>query len=348
MKDSYNNYTNKLTGEYKSVFSDIETFGWTVDIDNILFEEKMSELLDVFISAQEENKGVDSIIGEDVNTFCNNFFDEIPKISMVREFFDSIKRLAWWILVIDVIDILMCIESEEKSVSDISSLLFLFFGSYVLSRLLAMGVRKLLYRKGKMNYRKRRAIVIVTEMVLIVLLMIIALKYIDDLLIIPSTVEVPVLTVYLIIYYLVNHKRLKADKEERKKIGFFEIVADDFSLGMQKKFEKKNAKLIKKGKIPYTWQEFVEKESKDTENIPKIARFYLVCPIIITVAMLGIMIPTNGFESATDIFSFVEIMLIVEYAIMILFYKVEMNLYKTRARWGEEQHKVFETNINNN
>ena len=56
MKDSYCYYTDKLEGKYKSTFCDIETYGWTVDMDSILYEEKMSELLDVFISAQEEKK----------------------------------------------------------------------------------------------------------------------------------------------------------------------------------------------------------------------------------------------------------------------------------------------------
>lgn len=239
MRDSYNNYTNRLKGEYKSTFSDIETFGWTVDIDNILFEEKMGELLDVFISAQNEEKDIESIIGNDVNIFCNNFFDEIPKISMVREFFDSIKRVAWCILVIDIIDILVCIGSEEAAVSDIGSLFFIFFGSYVLSRLLEMGVRKLLYRKVRMNYRKRRIIVVVTNIILIVLLIIVALKFLDGLLSIPSIVEVLVLSVYLIIYYWVNRNRLKEDREERSKVSFFDRIADELAIEMQKNMRKR-------------------------------------------------------------------------------------------------------------
>lgn len=337
MKDSYSNYMDKLTGEYKSVFLDIETFGWTVNIDSIFFEEKMNELLDVFISAQEENRDVESIIGEDVNTFCSNFFDEIPKISMAREFFDSIKQAAWGILVIDIIDILVCMRSEEKSISDISSLLFMFFGVYVLSRLLEIGVRKLLYRKVKLNYKKRRTIVMVADIVLIVLLMAIALKYLTGLLNIPSIVEVLVLAVYLIIYYLVNYKRLRVEKEVKSKVSFSDRMANELAPTMQKKFEKKNAKLIKKGKAPYSWQEFVENENRETNKLPKTAKFYFAVPIIIVVIMLGIMIPTDGFESTTDIFSFVGIMLILEYVIVFFFYKVEMSFYKIRVKWGENQ-----------
>lgn len=344
MKDSYVNYMNKLTGEYKSVFSDIETFGWTVDIDDILFDEKMSELLDVFISAQEENRDVKIIIGDDVNTFCSNFFDEIPKISMVREFFDSIKRVAWWILIIDIIDILVCIGSEKEAVSDVSSLLFLFFGAYVLSRLLNMGVRRLLYKKGKMNYKKRRTILVVADIVVIVLLMITASKFIDGLFSIPSIVEVLILAAYLIIYYLVNHKRLKADKNVRSKVSFSDRIADELTPTMQKKFEKKNAKLIKKGKTPYTWQKFVENENRATSKLQMIAKLYLIFPIVITVIIVGIMIPADNFESTTDIFSFIGIMLIVEYAIMLFFYKVDMNIYKARVKWGDEQLIISETN----
>lgn len=76
------------------------------------------------------------------------------------------------------------------------------------------------------------------------------------------------------------------------------------------------ARLIKKGKTPYTWHEFVENENKMTDKLPKIARFYLIFPIIIILIMLGIMIPTDSFESSADIFIFIGIMLIVEYAII--------------------------------
>ena len=347
MKDSYSFYMDRLTGEYKSVFADIETYGWTVGIDDILFEEKMSELLDVFLSAQKENRTVESIIGKDVNTFCSNFFDEMPKISMVRDFFDAIKRVAWWILIIDGIDILMCMGSEEEAVSDMSSFWFIFFGTFVLSRLLGMGVRKLIYRKVRMSSKKRRAIVVVSDIVLIVLLMGIALKFFDGLFTIPSIVEVSILAGYLIIYYLVNHKRLKDDKHVRSKVRFSDMVANELNPTMQKKFEKKNAKRIKKEKAPYTWQEFVECENRETDKLLKSTRLYLVFPIVIIAIMLAIMIPTEGFESAADMLYFIGITLIIEYAIMFLFYKIEMSVCKARVKWGEEQVNISQTDIDN-
>lgn len=188
-----------------------------------------------------------------------------------------------------------------------------------------------------MNYKKRRTIVMVADIVLIVLLMAIALKYLTGLLNIPSIVEVLVLAVYLIIYYLVNYKRLRVEKEVKSKVSFSDRMANELAPTMQKKFEKKNAKLIKKGKAPYSWQEFVENENRETNKLPKTAKFYFAVPIIIVVIMLGIMIPTDGFESTTDIFSFVGIMLILEYVIVFFFYKVEMSFYKIRVKWGENQ-----------
>lgn len=188
-----------------------------------------------------------------------------------------------------------------------------------------------------MNYKKRRTIVMVADIVLIVLLMAIALKYLTGLLNIPSIVEVLVLAVYLIIYYLVNYKRLRVEKEVKSKVSFSDRMANELAPTMQKKFEKKNAKLIKKGKAPYSWQEFVENENRETNKLPKTAKFYFAVPIIIVVIMLGIMIPTDGFESTTDIFSFVGIMLILEYVIVFFFYKVEMSFYKIRMKWGENQ-----------
>lgn len=342
MKDSYSNYMNQLKGEYKTVFTDIETYGWTVEIDSILFEEKMSELLDVFISAQEGERGIETIIGDDVNTFCQNFFAEIPRISMVREFFDSIKRMAWFLLVIDIIDILMNLGNEEEAVSDLSSIIFLFFSSYVLSRILEMVGRKLLYKKVRMNAKARRILLVSMELVLIVVLVAVSMNFTDGLLNIPSTVEAAVLAIYLVIYYIANHRRLREDKEVRTKGTFYEEVADEMERPMQKKFDKKNARNLKKGEAPFTWEEFVEKENKETEKSYRFTRVYLfVLPLVILVAFLAFLIPTGNFESLEDGLFFSGVVLVVEYILMYLIYLMNRSVYRARRRWGENQLSIL-------
>lgn len=46
----------------------------------------MSELLDIFINAQEENKEIDLIVGSDINSFCENFFQKYQKTQKSKSF----------------------------------------------------------------------------------------------------------------------------------------------------------------------------------------------------------------------------------------------------------------------
>ena len=83
------------------------------------------------------------------------------------------------------------------------------------------------------------------------------------------------------------------------------------------------------------------------KEIIKGALMFFVFGIVIIAIMLAIMIPTEGFESAADMLYFIGITLIIEYAIMFLFYKIEMSVCKARVKWGEEQVNIYQTDIDN-
>lgn len=329
MRDSYSNYIEKLTGEYKAVFSDIEIYGLTMNMDRLFFEEKMSELLDIFMSAQEEKREIKSVIGEDVAVFCQNFFDEIPKTSAVREFFDSMKAMAWWVLAIDFVYVL----SGANEESEISSYIAVFLLSYILSSLAGIGFRKL-FAKDSRDYKKRRVLLIGMGLGIGVLLILFSRHFVGEIYI-PITVEIGVLVGYLIVYYLVNHKRLKEAKETQGEVSFSELTAIEMSKEMRKRFEKQNQKRIKKGKVPYTWEEFVEKEEKATEKLPMEGRFYLVLPVI----LLAVSLLIGEYDTTKDMLIYSVLLLTIEYVLMGIFYKVNKSNYKARRKWGEAEKR---------
>lgn len=337
MKNSYSYYTDKLEGEYKSVFSDIETYGWTVDMDNILYEEKMSELLDIFINAQEENKAIDLIVGKDINSFCENFFSEVPKTSRIKEFFDTIKRLAWILVIFDGINFLLDLSEVKTATSDIGGLILIFIFTYVISRLVAIITRKFLYSKLKIKYKTRRSLIIATQLVCSIIIFIVAFANFKDVVVIPSYVEVGVAAVYLVVYYIFNYKRLKKDKQERGKAELIENT--DISVEMLNKFEKLNKKRVKKGKTPLSMDEFAAQEEKITNKMTFIKKMYLIFPIPITIICFVITLLVDGFESNVDVVIFIAIMLGVEYLIMIPFYKLEGKMYIMRKRWQDNYYK---------
>lgn len=337
MKNSYSYYTDKLEGKYKSTFCDIETYGWTVDMDGILYEEKMSELLDIFINAQEENKEIDLIVGKDINSFCENFFSEVPKTSRIKEFFDTVKRMAWILVIFDGIDILLELSEEKTATSDIGGFIFIFICTYAISRLIAIATRKFFYNKLKIKYKTRRTLIIATQIVCTVIIFMVAFINLRDVVVIPSYIEVGIAAVYLVIYYIFNYKRLKKDKLERGKAELIENI--DISEEMLNKFDKLNKKRVKKGKTPLTMDEFVAKEEKFTNKIPLINKMYLVLPVPFTIIGFIITLISDGFESNLDMAIFVAIMLGIEYLIMIPFYKMESKIYVMRKKWQDSYYK---------
>lgn len=330
MRDSYSYYVEKLTGEYKALFLDVETYGMALAMDELLFEEKMSELFDIFMSAQEEERELHSVIGEDVGAFCDNFFSEIPRSSVVREFFYSLKDVVYWVLTMDLIQF-MFTDSGESLLSEIGSYVSIFFLSYVLSKVLGLGGCRVLYKKT-MDYKKRRRIIRGVHWgcgISIFLLVMIFFKGIY----ISTEIEMALLTAYLILYHLVNYKRLKKAKETQGQISFFDLGASEMPKEMSKRYEKENQRRIKKGKEPYTWKEFVEKEEKETKKMPMIGRFYLALPVIILAFFLLI----GEYDTRWDMLLFSMIVLSVEYVLMFVFYKANKSNYKARLKWEEEE-----------
>lgn len=337
MKNSYSYYTDKLEGKYKSTFCDIETYGWTVDMDGILYEEKMSELLDIFINAQEENKEIDLIVGKDINSFCENFFSEVPKTSRIKEFFDTVKRMAWILVIFDGIDFLLELSEEKTATSDIGGLIFIFICTYAISRLIGITTRKFFYNKLKVKYKTRRTLIIAAQIVCTVIIFMVAFINLRDVVVIPSYIEVGIAAVYLVIYYIFNYKRLKKDKLERGKAELIENI--DISGEMLNKFDKLNKKRAKKGKTPLTMDEFVTKEEKFTNKIPLINKMYMVLPVPFTIIGFIVTLISDGFESNLDMAIFVVIMLGIEYLVMIPFYKMESKIYVMRKKWQDSYYK---------
>lgn len=64
MRDSFRLYQDKLQGEYKETFQQIDLYFSTQNVDEDTREEYMCDLLDVFLLAQDEGRPVEKITGK--------------------------------------------------------------------------------------------------------------------------------------------------------------------------------------------------------------------------------------------------------------------------------------------
>lgn len=351
MRDSYALYSDQLKGEYKDAFAQVETYVIAQNIDEDSREAHMGELLDAFLNAQEEGKPVEKIVGEDIENFCRNFCSEFTWENKAISFVDRWKTLAWVILIIESLDVLFIILGSLSEPNSIGKLLMteapFNLTGYLIGLMIVWGIDTIMaYITLKIMFKLEKGSVaakawkVFKVVVLIASVLIIFMMLRDDrlnFLHLPSVVLVAVAGLFLVVYYTINRKRVQARKEH--KISFWGMVQEqvetdmpsEFAKEMRKQFEKKNQKLVKKGKPEKTWEEFLDDKEKETNQMEYFKYFYIGGPIVICLVMGIIEYLNAGFS--TDFVIFIVILLLVECAIFGGFWKVEKSVLKTRRSW---------------
>ena len=74
MKADYILLQDRLKGEYKDAFQKVQMYSTSNLIGEDTESELMMELLDHMLMAQEEGKPVSTIVGDDIEGFCEIFF----------------------------------------------------------------------------------------------------------------------------------------------------------------------------------------------------------------------------------------------------------------------------------
>jgi len=99
LRDSYTRYLEQLEGDYKETFDLINVYVGTQRLDEDTQEEKMSELLDIFIAAQKSGKPVEKIVGTDVKQFCRNFCEGDGFKSRLLHIADFFRTISIFVLI---------------------------------------------------------------------------------------------------------------------------------------------------------------------------------------------------------------------------------------------------------
>ena len=66
----------QLSGEYRKVFEKADMYSMISDETSENVDDKMMYLYDILLEAEKENRPIQKIIGDDVEAFCNAFFEE--------------------------------------------------------------------------------------------------------------------------------------------------------------------------------------------------------------------------------------------------------------------------------
>lgn len=118
MKESYTLYKYNLNQFYRPVFEQIEAYVCAQSIDETTREDRLGELLDVFLNAQSEGKPVNKIVGNDIDRFCKNFCDDFSLKSRIRYIMRPISVAAWLLFANSVFDLVLWLIFTAKETGD--------------------------------------------------------------------------------------------------------------------------------------------------------------------------------------------------------------------------------------
>lgn len=94
MKADYILLQDRLKGEYKDAFQKVQMYSTSNLIGEDTESELMMELLDHMLMAQEEGKPVSTIVGDDIEGFCEIFFSEYKLGNRFVDFLKTLYRMA--------------------------------------------------------------------------------------------------------------------------------------------------------------------------------------------------------------------------------------------------------------
>ena len=103
MKESYTNYKDQLSKEYQTAFERIEAYVFTCGVDENTREERLNELLDMFLSAQNEGRPVEKIVGKDIEKFSKLFCSSFSFKNRILNVADALKSYFLYIFLLSAL-----------------------------------------------------------------------------------------------------------------------------------------------------------------------------------------------------------------------------------------------------
>lgn len=358
MVNSYVYYKEKLQGEYKDTFNKIEMYVNANHLDEQSKEELMSNLLDTFLSAQENQRPVEKITGKNIERFCKTFCSGYGLKEHILHFFESIAPCIWLLFVIssiEMIGLLLDLLNEEPVdfFNYRSSFGILSYGvglmlAYLIETLSNFIIKRIMFKRKKITMAVTFSLRIAIFAVVIVALIAFfgGTEEPDT----PLWLIYSVAAVSMIFYLIITSKKRKARREN--KISFWELADSASGENSMAEYEKRlyfkrNQKREKKGLSPLTQEEFLSAEEAECYKVDKRPVFYISLPFIITALCTLLVSVMSGFDTPTDVWFFVILIFAVECALMFGMWRIVKKGNAERLEWinSEREHPTVWENV---
>ena len=337
----YSVMTEKLTGDYKEALKTVELYGIVKNIDTDVQDEMMMNLFDILLSAQEEGKPVEKIVGKDLEAFCAEYYKEYNTKGRFELIPKRIYSLAKMILILEVFEF-FCFQDSGNSFLQAETNILPYM-SGIVGGFLITYIVELLFTPTLYKWKKR-SINLYYGICAVVLIGGIAASSWMASKVSFSIKAYPVILislVYIVVYLVAGCiyrykkygtiKKGKKPGQEYKEFSYSETIKNEFSFNatmkdnivkelpgeLVKKYNRINKKRRKKGNpemTPNEYQEFLKTETAKLANTKGMRAFY----IIFTALAIGF---TACHSDIIDTLIFGIILSLIEFFIYKVFKK---------------------------
>ena len=345
--ESYLIEKEKLKNEYRECFERVEAYSLLKNVDEKTEEEMMMNLVDVLYTAQRKGKPLEKIVGKDVEEFCKNYFSEYHSvIQWVKGFPKWIYRISCFELFFYLFEIGVLWEEEDfhllTATTDVSG----YMGGIILGLIFALLFKYvgqyLIFRVKRVN----ATVVSIISVAAFLICMIPASVFLANQVIAVPLFPVTILCMaycsgYKIIELRTRYRKygtLKKPVEPGSAKAVYqasmEKMIEQWPVELQKNFERKNKKLIKKGKPELTIEKYMKKLQKECQMVK-------ICDWIMRLFMFGMLAIPVVFFWTDGGFSDAVGGGVILFAIYYGIYKIFMNndIYEAQENYLKQCEK---------
>ncbi len=332
----YQAMESQLNGSYREVFARTVLYACTTGISTEEADEHLADLFDLLLTAQEEQKPVEKLVGRNLEQFCKDYFEDYTLMDRLKFLPQASYRLSWIILVFELLDLLFPIEDMHvdffRMQTDISGFVI---GAGV--GVLYMLLLHTLFTPLVMKHRKiKPGVWYMLMFVMLVVLIAASVILVGD-----ATYPVPVwlllvlsagyITVYLIGRSVLRYQKYGTIRNIGKQLAqdsyYKNLENKDLEIACLEGWEIRWKRLDKKKKIPpEAFLPLLQKEDRISDRMQ-----YGYAAIFIVVS-LSVVIGSAEVNSVTDTILFAVVLAVVEYLLYRVFRRNERKIAAIRKR----------------
>ena len=271
----YTYMKEQLKGRYREVFEKTEVYGTFSELDMDVQDDRMMNLFDLLLTAQEKKKPVEKIIGPDMEKFCKEYFQEYDHQERLRHFPVDLYRFLRAVFILELIDLFVL--GENTDLLHTQSNITPYLGGLVISLLFTMIVN-LIVRPMIFRFRIRPIFYYIGFLLCWVGTIVLCAWLTDGMVLgIPVFPILVVSGIYDAIYLVVRsvwrYRHYGSIRRPRSEIKEAERSVERVSMeqmmleAMLKRYKRKNKHLQKKGNKGMTPGEYTEQVRKEYKKV---------------------------------------------------------------------------------